>query len=733
MRLSLVFHVLFAIDLGLMLQLPAIAQHAGTPRGWVDPPQNVEFVDYAMQWSQAERSLVDLSGFLEKPAGKAGFVRAKDGHLYDPRGRRFRIWGINMGAEDCYPPKELAPDIAGDLARLGFNYVRMHHMDAGFGPVSVFKDGADNTRSLDPERLDRLDFFVAELKKRGVYTNFNLNNSRSFRPADGVRDRKPLGVGKTATYFNPRLIELQHEYARLLLDRVNPYTGNHYRDEPALIAVEMVNENSLIEGWIMDRIHCPNADGRAMFGSLPESYGVELTVQFNQWLAAQGDEKFIDRLREESGVKPGQLIPRLRAPEFATASQERFRTEAEFYMHLEDTFFTDFKQLLRDELGIKSMLVGPADHNDGAAMFPHLKTLAKHFDFIDGHGYWEHPQLEKPHWVRNSPMVNDPLDSSYNQFTRSPVLGVPFVVGETSGPYPGDYSAETFPILTAYACLQDWDGVCWFYYGKGRKEGDDAGIGDFFALGNDPSRMASIAASASMFHRQDVSAAKTTVIRAYDASSLIESMRMDRASSRPFFTSGYSLPTALSHAVRLTFDPSCATALPDITSNDDYVSDTGQLRWRQAQQKRGVVSINTPKTQALIGFIGDTPSDLPHLKAHLDNPFATIVLTSLDDQRLETARKMLLFAGNRVQNTGLAFERDHQTIVTLGQRPTQIERMRGTVTVAGLEGAARVTLTPLQAIGAPQGEPLSLPVTSHGDIQITLDRVPTVWWLIERE
>ena len=707
------------------------AQHAGKAPGWVDPPNDIEFVDYAMQWSKTGESLVDLSGFLEAPAGKQGFIKSHGGHLWQPNGQRFRIWGINFGADDCFPPKDMAPLIAGDLARLGFNYIRMHHLDAGFGPPNLFHEDSDNTRSLDPERLDRLDFFVAELKKQGIYTNLNLNNSRRFRAGDGVRDRHTLGTGKCATYFNPHLVKLQHEYARNLLDRVNPYTGKHYRDEPALVAVEMVNENSLIEGWLMERIHGPNQEGRPMFGSLPKSYAVELTVLFNQWLAEHRDEQQVESLRKETGTEPGNLIPRLRPAELKTASKERFATETEFYVHLENQFFVDFKQLLRKEIGLQCLLVGPADHNDGIATLPHIKTLATHFDYIDGHGYWEHPQLQSPQWVRNTPMVNDPLDSSYNQFARTPVLGVPFVFGETSAPYPGDYGAEVYPILAAYACHQDWDGACWFFYGDGRKSGDNPAIDGIFALGNDPSRMASIAAAGVLFHRADVAVAQKTIVRGYDETSTIETMRWDRGPNRPFFHQGYDLSTAFRHAVRLTFDPAKATPLPGFEDAKSYTTDTGEIIWAGATEKRGLVTVNTAKTQALIGFVGETSHDLPHLDVALKNPFATIVLTSLDNNSIASSTKMLLVTTNRSQNTGLELKADHQTITSLGSAPTQIEHIRGKVTVSGLLQAKSLRITPLGAAGNPIAEPFFAQI-KDGTAAIPVGKTATVWHLLER-
>ena len=114
----------------------------------------------------------------------------------------------------------------------------------------IFEGHFDDTQHLDAESMDRLDYLIAVLAKRGIYSDINLNVGRHFKKGDGVRDYEILGYGKSATYFNPRMMELQHDYARLLLTHKNAYTGHEYRHEPAVALVEILNENSVIEGWL---------------------------------------------------------------------------------------------------------------------------------------------------------------------------------------------------------------------------------------------------------------------------------------------------------------------------------------------------------------------------------------------------------------------------------------------------------------------------------------------------
>lgn len=58
------------------------------------------------------------------------------------------------------------------------------------------------TRAFDTNNLDRLDYLIAEFKKRGIYTSLAMNMHRKFKESDGVRDWKIPGIGNGATYFN---------------------------------------------------------------------------------------------------------------------------------------------------------------------------------------------------------------------------------------------------------------------------------------------------------------------------------------------------------------------------------------------------------------------------------------------------------------------------------------------------------------------------------------------------
>lgn len=707
----------FCVAAMVAVLLPAAA--------WAEP----ELKPFPMDWANADASAIDLSGFLDAPAGKQGFIKVQGQHLVRPDGKRFRIWGVNICGPDCFPEKEQAKRLAADLARLGINCVRFHHMDATWGR-NPFDPKFNDTRHLDPESMDRLDFLVHELKNRGIYSNINLNVSRHFKEGDGVRDYKVLGYGKSATYFNPRLIELQQEYARQILTHRNSYTGNEYRNEPAVAVVEMVNENSVLEGWVNWRLEGKDDPKASTWSPIPVSYAEELTDQYNAWLQSSVAPERLAALRKEAGAGESGRIPRLKPDQFAAASKERFQTEARFYMELERKFFEGMKRLLKDELKVQPLLVGTADHNDGFSGYAHIQSNMV-LDFVDGHGYWEHPRLDGKTWIKNTPMVNDPLDSTVAQFARTPVAGLPYTISEVNHPFPHEFACEGFPILTAYALFHDWDGIYWFTWGRGHNAGPNSRIQGSFDFSNDPVKVTNMAIGGLLWHRQDLQAARETIVRSYSQEQIVESLRMNRK-ERPFFMPGFARSTALEHTTRWTLGGEQTAPLPPAAPLGRIASDTGELLWQNADRKQGLVTVVTPRAEAIIGFVkaAGSSSPLKHLSASVENDFCALVLTSVDGQPIAKSNRLLLATTAKATNTGIAWEKDRQTLAEWGKGPVVIEAVTGSVTLQGINAVKGVRVRPLSPVGKPLDAEVSARPASGG-WQFPLGDPVTTWYLLE--
>jgi hypothetical protein len=659
----------------------------------------------------ASSSPADVSFLLDAPAGKSGFVRVQNGHFVKPDGQRIRFWGVHFtdwsrGSVEI-PPKEDMPMWAATLARYGINMVRLHFLDLP-APRGIVDSTRADSRAFDAKQLDRLDFEIAELKKRGIYVDLNLNVGRSYKSGDGVQDFDKIQWAKGLTLFDPRLIELQKEYARNLLTHVNPYTKTEYRNEPAIAIVEILNENALYMG----------------FRAPTPYYEEELSGVYNAWLAKNRTPAQLKALREQADVAEGAPIPRLKGQEANAAPQDRYQTEMAFYMDAENAFYQNMSAFLKRDLGVKAPITGTADHSHTSSPYTMLASLSK-LDILDGHVYWQHPGSPPP---VNTPMVNDPFNSTIVQLSRTAFAGKPYTVSETNHPFPNDWASEGIPSLAAYGRLQDWDAIIMYTFEPKLAPDWKPYVGDPFDISLDPVRMTQMASGALIFLRGDVRPARETVTRTYSAEQVLESRKLPR-SEAPYYTPGFPLALPLQHAVRIQSLDGPPTAKLPAPDAGPIVSDTRELTWYTSPQKTGMIAVETDRTQALVGFVKANSKTLKNLSAEIANNFASIVLSSLDSQPLAQSATMLLTAGSRVSNTNLKWNEAHTRTASQGESPSLIEPVTGVVTLRGLQKADGVSAHALDGAGHPIGAPIQAAKTAEG-WSLPIGSPVTTWYVI---
>jgi hypothetical protein len=223
------------------------------------------------------------------PAGALGSVGVNSGGHFEVGGERIRFWGVNITGRSAFPGHADAEKVAARLGKFGVNVVRFHHMENNWGGPSLIDYSQGNSRNLHVSNLEKLDYFVAQLKAQGIYTNFNLLTSREYMPADGLpaeitqlnwKQRHILG------YILPAQRALEKEHAASLLTHVNPYTGLSYAADPAVAFVEVNNENSIYQQYFEGSVD-----------DWPEALLVPLRSGWNDWLATQ----YADTATLESG------------------------------------------------------------------------------------------------------------------------------------------------------------------------------------------------------------------------------------------------------------------------------------------------------------------------------------------------------------------------------------------------------------------------------------------------
>lgn len=610
----------------------------------------------------------DMSGLLAaKPAGAQGFIRADaDGHFYEGS-RRFRVWGTNVAFAGNFPPKEDAPKIARRFAQLGVNVVRLHSMDCTKGTrPSLIDNTVSNTMTMDSDMFDRADFFIASLAKEGVYVNVNLAVNREPKLDDAICTGVPQ-LNKNVSLFDRRLIDLQKQYAEAVLGHTNPYTGKRWADDPAVAFVEINNENSFFYAFFGEKLN-----------ALPECYASELTRLWNAWLvreraAAPGTQR--ERPKTGKNLKP----------------TDELTDYAAFLADTEREYYREMRDFIKHDLGAKMPVTGTmAFTYAGAAMQAEL------FDYVDIHGYWDHPgemtdaATGKTYTgFDNAPMTHDETWGPLGWMSYLRVQGKPFTVSEYNCTTGHWYEAENLPLGAAFAAAMDWDGVYSFNWNQTGKFDEDK-IEGFFDLCANPVRVAQTAVGAALFLRGDYPA---------DALAYWPRVEMNTTDALRLAT-GYSWadprgPLAELFGDAVTpyvrggyFSPTPEKSKFLIHGTDDKSSTISLPRLDAPKGRR---LLETARTLGVVGPLNNdkaTTVKTPDGTAAMSvkgNTFAAVTLTALNaDAPIRTARKMLLVAGGRTMNTKMTWRTDGTGLTAGGVAPTLTEAVAAEIELTGV-------------------------------------------------
>jgi hypothetical protein len=152
---------------------------------------------------------------------------------------------------------------------------------------------------------------------------------------------------------------------------------------------------------------------------------------------------------------------------------------------------------------------------------------------------------------------------------------------------------------------------------------------------------------------------------------------------------------AVARAVVNFTDTDLATAKFDLKpyeKNGALVSSTGQLRWFEGSSRTdGFFTINTPGTQAVVGFAQGKACALGEVTIQLECRFAAIYVTAQDSaSSLRDAKKIVVVAMARARNTGMKIDEETATMLEKGQAPVLLEGVRATITLKRRGGTPRV-------------------------------------------
>lgn len=643
---------------------------------------------------------------LNRALGPADRVVARGAHFWraGPDGRqgtaddeRVRLYGINLSFATNFPAPADAGRLARRLRKLGFNAVRLHHMDTAPDtrsdpPRSVLTPGPYPT--FNPVAVERLRGFIAALAREGLYVDLNLRVGYRFRAAqDGV---PPFDAGAA----QPALTSPVYIYTPLMQQALEGYTRQLIRQlalrgRPVLALVEISNEASLLGAW----------QRREWQAAVPAAYAPELQRQWQQWAVRRhgsaaaacaawgtcaGPSGPIDLLAPRDADASAPPLARMRqrienrlrsvshsvfgdpAIDDAAPARGAARRTADFLQFLAETdrrFFERMRRVVHEETDAQVPVTGTQMGYGGVLNYDsHAQQ-----DYIDEHFYVDHPDFPGADWDRNDWRIRD-LSLAGSELDRLLALALrrdplrPFVISEYSQPFPNRQGAEAAPLVAAVAAQQDWDGLFLFDY----MDGDtwaEAPTG--FTLAGDWGKYALVGAAARIFRTPLVAPlAQAVAVPLPQRARLAIAATGEPGAWETWLGARWGVAPALALQRRLGMAlADDAAPLPGRMDAPAPTDGAGALR---ADRQRGTVLLRGAQVAGFFGRVeagarfGDAAASIE--LAREARGFASIVVDSLDGRALADARRLLVSVGGAVRGTQPG---------SRPARPTDLVRYRG--------------------------------------------------------
>ncbi|MFZ6686542.1 hypothetical protein ACO0K0_02195 [Undibacterium sp. SXout11W] len=497
---------------------------------------NMEWYPFTINEDQMA-SITDFSG-LNHPLGPTDRLFVKGAHFYrvgaDSRpqtkdDQRVRLFGVSLTGSANFPREEDAPKISRRLRSLGFNAVRLHHLDTVLSdsedkPQGILTTGA--FPSFNQSAVQRLKTFIDALRREGIYVNLNLHVGYSFRYV--VDQLTPLVPGENMPFassplhlFEPRMIALQVEYAKQLIRRLD------LNNDPALAMIEINNESSLVGAWQRKDVDGLQGEYQRLlqqqwqrwalrqYGSLDKACRVwgscGLTKQ-GALLVRQDEARVLvfgdgwlahgQQLAKRALAKIDVKSPSILEPKFEVQEEGAGRRVLDFVRFLSEMdkqYFETIRQAVRSEVGDLVPLTGTQMYYGGIINADSQKNL----DYLDQHFYVDHYDFPHQSWDRNDWRIRDhsAVREGWEPLLKQAFyrdIQKPFVISEFNQAYPNRQSAEIMPVVTAIASAQDWDGLFLFQYADGNTW---KALPDSFSLSGMGGQIATTGISAAMFRQ----------------------------------------------------------------------------------------------------------------------------------------------------------------------------------------------------------------------------------------
>ena len=659
-------------------------------------------------------AMLDLSFLNENRAGENGRIIARgENFVHKGNGQPVRFWGVNRGQWDSMSEKDWQ-EAAKTLAKRGVNLVRFH------SGVFYGKNKEGTPRwEVSEEKINSLFYAIAALKEEGIYSHLSLyfplwlrmgNDEKRF---PGMNGEPPFMLH----VINDDFQTVYRSWWEKALTERNPYTGMTLADDPAVMGLELVNEDSFFF-WTF-----PN--------KVPARYLSVLRKEFGDW-AANKYGSLDNAMKAWNGAKvDGDDLAKgeLGFPHWSQVPERKSTRDKDtiYFLATKQRAWADETiDWMKDDLGFGGLVVvsnwitANAETLEAVERWTYLDG-----DFTDKHAYFgNYSKGEHSAWsIRRGHVIGDraltkfmPKDPTEEKvdfdvpWLRPTWNGMPKMISETSWLRTNRYRAEAPLFYAAYGALNGTDAYTHFAYDSHKWEVKPQFFVQPWTLMS-PTQMGQFPAAALIFRRNYVQEGPASVVlnmtreEIFDLKGLplpkdsgVDDLRAQEIEgAAPDPERGFDPLLKLTGRVMVNLGAEGGNlvnpaAPPKIDHENKTVESlTGQLKLDWGD---GLMTIDTPKAQGVVGFIGENgePVKLTNVMFETSLEFASMVAVSLDDQPLAQSRRILVQVMAQEQPTGWETRPARnglKQVTNLGKNPWQAKELAGNVYMSGT--VSRVT------------------------------------------
>lgn len=280
------------------------------------------------------------------------------GTLVDESGNRQKFIGGILINTACFPDSLQAIQMAKRFQAIGMNAIRLVNFDFPFWDQSSILAPFSTQRSdaLDPNQMKKFDWFIYQLHEHGIYVQLTFFTLFSPRINDNAGitavDYNWQTLGRILNYFDTDYQRVQKQILSLFFNHTNPYLKTVYKDYKGILAVDLMDRNSMIQYLVAGHLHPQSQGGTGLYAA---KYTSKLDTLFNQYL----QKKYISDQNRKSAWRT--ISPDSSNVLLNNSFEDRFSSVWNFFTYEGTVAITDYSETNKTDgsLGMRVFIQNP--------------------------------------------------------------------------------------------------------------------------------------------------------------------------------------------------------------------------------------------------------------------------------------------------------------------------------------------------------------------------------------